>query len=446
MLARHLYFAASSSVLAIAATLAGSVHAQQPASPSPAPESTQEPASVKPSGPAPFVLSSSEQGHDAPAVSEAELRQQLQGKTFYLRSGYLDNTLHFDEAGRLDGNSPKASYTLSLAEITRVRLEKHRLQLEAVRYGLHFLGASPTEDQTAAVDKVRLTTAKKPLIITIDREQVAKPKKEKEKHEKHRGPQTPADSPSAAAAATQPAAGAEAESDRHHAITDSEANANRTLAQALDVVFASGIDDRMIATLPDYWRLYYQSVAERHAYKPADPAVLRPGDVDQKARLVSVIDPPSNEFAQKNGVAGMALYHVVIGADGRPREIAVGRPIGFGLDENAVKSIQQAKFEPATKAGQPVPVTLDLLVRFRIYSKRTGQASNQPAAGTAQPAAPMLPGPYTANAPRPQPEPVAAQQPAPADTAPQTAPSQPAAPSDAAQQPQEQTAPAPQPR
>jgi hypothetical protein len=391
-----------------------------------------EPATVRPTGPATFVLGSSEQGKDARPVSEEELRQQLQGKTFYLRTGYLDNTLHFDEKGHLDGNSPKASYTLGLVEISHVRLEHHRVQIEGARYGLHFLGASTTEDQTAAVDKVRLTTRKKPLIITIDREQVAKPKKEKEKHGKHPGPQSPAGS--TPVAATQQAGDIEAESGRHHATTESEATANTTLAQALETVFATGIDDRMIATLPDYWKLFYQSIAGHRVYRPADSAVLRQSDVDQKARLLSVVDPPSNEFAQKNGVAGMAMYHVVIGIDGKPREIAVGRPIGFGLDENAVKSIQQAKFEPAMKGGQPVPVMLDLLVQFRIYSKLTAEPSSQPAAAAAQTNAPILPGPYTANAPKPQPEPDAAQPPAPADTSRQPADAAPPA-SQPAQQP-----------
>jgi TonB family protein len=204
--------------------------------------------------------------------------------------------------------------------------------------------------------------------------------------------------------------------------------------------------------------LFYQSISGHRLYKPADSAVLRQSDVEQKARLVSLVDPPSNEFAQKNGVAGMAMYHVVIGVDGKPREIAVGRPIGFGLDENAVKAIQQARFEPAMKGGQPVPVMLDLLVQFRIYSKRTAEASNQPAAAAAQPNAPILPGPYTANPPRPQPAPDATQPPAeaappagqPADQPAQQPAQQPDQP---AQQPAPQPAqpppaqpPAPQPQ
>ena len=74
---------------------------------------------------------------------------------------------------------PQGSYTLSLIEIDRVHLTKHKVELEGVRYGLHFLGELPYEDPANAVDKVRITPKKKIVKITIDRELVVKPKKEK---------------------------------------------------------------------------------------------------------------------------------------------------------------------------------------------------------------------------------------------------------------------------
>ncbi len=123
--------------------------------------------------------------------------------------------------------------------------------------------------------------------------------------------------------------------------------------------------------MPKFWKLYYQAAEAKTDYQPADPAVMRQTNVDQKAKLLTNFEPDSNEYAQAAGVAGMALYHVVVGADGKPEEIAVARPIGFGLDENAVASIRKASFSPAMKDGKPVAVLLDLVVQFRIYSKRT---------------------------------------------------------------------------
>lgn len=338
------------------------------------------------------------------SITEDELKQQLAGKIFYLRGEYLDNELHFDASGRLDGNSPSVSYTLSMVEIDRVHLSKHKLQLEGVRYGLHFLGAGPTEDPMTASDKVRLTPKKKFVKITIDRAPITA-KKKKSKASQSGGPGTASRPPAAQqpldpnltlAQSAAAASGDAIASEEASPIT--AAQANQLLKEALDRVFSQGLDQRMIASLPDFWRLYFKAAAAKTNYQPSDPSVLRQSAVDQKARLLTNFEPPSNDFAQKAGVAGVALYHVVVGTDGKPSEIAVGRPIGFGLDENAVASIRKASFQPAMKDGKPVPVLLDLLVQFRIYSKRTAMTGPD-ATSVSEPQQPPLPGPYSVNQP-----------------------------------------------
>jgi TonB family protein len=177
--------------------------------------------------------------------------------------------------------------------------------------------------------------------------------------------------------------------------TTSQAHANKLLRDALDAAFAPGLDDRMMAAMPDFWKLYYQAAAAKSDYRPTDPSILRQSTVDQKAQLLTSFEPDSNDFAQAAGVAGMALYHTIIGPDGKPGDIAVARPIGFGLDENAVAAIRKAKFSPAVKDGKPVPVMLDLVVQFRIFSKRTAVQSQPETADKEKPAEPVLPGPYS---------------------------------------------------
>ncbi len=338
------------------------------------------------------------------------------GKELFLRGGYLDNTLSFNEHGVLIGHSSQGSYTLCGIQINKVRLAKHKVELEGDRYGLHFLGALPYEDPTKAVDRVKITPKKKVVRITIDREIVVKPKQKKEKGKPvstaQKAPTAatpPATAPAAAPAAapSQPpeasnasevqaeiAAAPPAErpaDEKSVTTTTSPAHATKVLKEALDNIFAQGFDSRMMDSMPGFWKLYYEAAEEKTDYRPKDPAVLRQSMVDQKARLVTQFEPPSNEYAQDHGVAGMCLYHVVIGADGKPGEIAVARPIGFGLDESAVDSIHKATFEPAMKDGKPVPVMLDLVVEFRIYSKRTAVATKP----SEQPAGPSLPGPYS---------------------------------------------------
>jgi TonB family protein len=339
--------------------------------------------------PSPFRAQQPAAAKTAPEVhtiTEDELKQQFAGKTLFLRGGYFDNELHFDVHGQYAGSSPKASYTLSLIEIDKVHLAKRKLELEGVRYGLHFLGAAPTEDPMQASDKVRITPKKKFVKITIDRAIVTAPKKKKSKSDA----KNPAAPPPESASAANPEATT--------FLTKSQAN--ELLKQALDRIFSRGMDERMIASLPDFWQLYYQAAAKRVNYKANDPSILHQSDVDQKARLLTTFEPPSNDFAQAAGVAGLAQYRVVVTADGKPAEVAVGRPIGFGLDENAVDSIRKASFQPAMKDGKPVSVVVDLIVQFRIFSKTTGASgSPESAARLTEPVAAPLPGPYSANQP-----------------------------------------------
>jgi len=359
------------------------------------------------------------------SLNEGQLQQMLLGKIFYLRGGYLDDNLSFSEHGTLIGHSPQGSYTLNLVEIDRVRLTKRKVEIEGVRYGLHFLGALPYEDPAHAVDRVRITPKKKVLRITIDRELVVKPKKQKATKERQSNaaalPETQASGSTAnsraeatqpddtsdpkATTAASPATEQPADSSAVTTTTSPE-HAAALLREALQNVFAASVDARMLVGMPDFWKLYYQAQAEKADFRPADPAVLRQSAVDRKAQLLSSFEPDSNQYAQQNGVAGMALYRAVIGADGKPLEIAVARPIGFGLDENAVASIRNARFEPAMKDGRPVPVLLDLVVEFRIFSKRT-EAQTGPGNSTAAAAPPAdkqkeqaaLPGPYSAGHP-----------------------------------------------
>jgi hypothetical protein len=418
-------------------------------------------------------------------ITEAEVKQLLVGKQLFLLGGYLSDNLTFNEHGVLIGHSPTGSYTLNAIHIDRVKLNKHKVELEGERYALHFLGNLPYEEIGKSVDRVNITPKKKAIRITIDREMVVVPKKETKilpwvksgkpapvaKPAATAKPATSAAAPAAtpapagsspstaaataqtetaatparpeAAAATAPAAtpapteatattaptetqatptGASAATTTPAATEPSEAeqlkasiaaapaaerpadpasmttttspaHANKVLKDALDKIFAQGYDDRLMASLPGFWKLYYQAAAAKTDYRPSDPAVMRQNTVDKKARLLAFTDPTSNEYAQANAVAGMALYHTVVGPDGKATEIAVGRPIGFGLDENAVDSIRKATFEPAIYNGKPVPVLLDMVIEFHIYSKRTGVTAKP--SKKDQPEEPSLPGPYS---------------------------------------------------
>jgi len=78
-------------------------------------------------------------------------------------------------------------------------------------------------------------------------------------------------------------------------------------------------------------------------------------------------DPEYSEEARNAKYQGTVVLWVVVGADGRARDIRVQRSLGMGLDEKAIEAVRRWKFDPAMKDGQPVAVQVNIEVNFRLY-------------------------------------------------------------------------------
>jgi TonB family protein len=339
-----------------------------------------------------------------PPLTEDTLRTRYVGKLIFLRGSYLGDDLNFDLEGKVNGSPTQGSFTLSAFEVRKVKLSKHKLEIEADRYGLHFFGALPYEDDTKSFDKVKIS--KKPVHISIEREVIVIPKVKKEEKKKDEPtPQELAAAQSlktrdaaapATAEAPKPATQAasvetnEALKESNKALKESTealketnealkavspAHSAMVMNRALDNIFADDIDLRMMSHLPEYWQEYFNSKCQHREYMPSDTSIKVVSEGMTPPRVLNSIDPSSNEYAQKYGIAGMELLRTVVDATGVPRQMAIARPIGFGLDEKAVDAIKNSRFTPATLNGQPVPVVVDLVVTFRIYSNRTKPGS-----------------------------------------------------------------------
>jgi len=75
-------------------------------------------------------------------------------------------------------------------------------------------------------------------------------------------------------------------------------------------------------------------------------------------------DPEYPEDARRDGIEGACVLWIVVGPDGR--NIRVQKVIGHGLDEKAIETVRQWKFEPALKDGKPVAVQIIVEVSFRL--------------------------------------------------------------------------------
>ena len=78
-------------------------------------------------------------------------------------------------------------------------------------------------------------------------------------------------------------------------------------------------------------------------------------------------DPYYSEEARRDWWQGTVVLAVVIDEQGLVRDVAMTRPLGKGLDEQAMAAVRQWKFKPGLLAdGTPVAVQISIEVNFRL--------------------------------------------------------------------------------
>jgi protein TonB len=77
--------------------------------------------------------------------------------------------------------------------------------------------------------------------------------------------------------------------------------------------------------------------------------------------------PPYPRIAKARGYQGRTLLKVLVGPDGRVKEITVAASSGYAvLDEAAVKAVRQWLFEPARQGLEPLAMWVTVPIRFQI--------------------------------------------------------------------------------
>jgi TonB family protein len=105
--------------------------------------------------------------------------------------------------------------------------------------------------------------------------------------------------------------------------------------------------------------------------RPAEASVYRVGGTGpnqvMQPRILSKVEPQYSEEARKNKLQGSISMSMVIDATGTPTQIAILRPLGMGLDEEAITAVSKWKFSPGTKNGTPVPVYTQIEITLRLF-------------------------------------------------------------------------------
>jgi protein TonB len=99
--------------------------------------------------------------------------------------------------------------------------------------------------------------------------------------------------------------------------------------------------------------------------KPArpdsNPSIVLP-------KVVHEVKPDYTREAMQAKIQGSVYLSVVVLASGEVGDITVTRSLdkAHGLDEEAVKAMRQWTFEPGTRDGNPVPVEVEIEMRFTL--------------------------------------------------------------------------------
>lgn len=95
--------------------------------------------------------------------------------------------------------------------------------------------------------------------------------------------------------------------------------------------------------------------------------ILSQREVEQRARLLSKPEPKYTEEARRNQISGTVLLRAVFASSGEVVQIRALSSLPFGLTERAIAAAREIKFVPATKAGRPVSVFMQLEYNFNLY-------------------------------------------------------------------------------
>lgn len=94
--------------------------------------------------------------------------------------------------------------------------------------------------------------------------------------------------------------------------------------------------------------------------------VYRSGRDVSQPKLLSKVDPQYSPEALSAQVQGTCVLEIVIDENGAPSQITVLSPVGFGLDERAQTAVASWRFAPGQRNGQPVKVSANVEVNFRL--------------------------------------------------------------------------------
>ncbi len=255
-------------------------------------------------------------GRGVAQTTQADIAARLVGKPLLLRGFWADDKLRFHADGSPAGSYRAGPFTLSAIDVTSVNLNSSGLTLEGQRVGINF-------GEDGSVTRIPLLRGK----------------------DSKRSPET--------------------------IHIEMEAPPSGDYQQALDAVVAERMSD-IAASVPEAWRTYMtdhfpgKQRAIDSALVISDDGVNHVGGSVMPPRALHRQTPSFSQAARAMRVSGITKIYLWVETDGTVDHLRIMRPVGMGLDEQALDAVSRYRFAPATQDGKPVTVDIAIEANFQI--------------------------------------------------------------------------------
>ena len=97
-----------------------------------------------------------------------------------------------------------------------------------------------------------------------------------------------------------------------------------------------------------------------------DTVDLEPEPDVIKPKIKYQADKKYPNIAKKAEKEGKVILKATIDENGIPRDIVALTNLGYGLEEAAIQMLRKSTFRPATKAGKPISLEVEIPVVFSL--------------------------------------------------------------------------------
>ena len=96
------------------------------------------------------------------------------------------------------------------------------------------------------------------------------------------------------------------------------------------------------------------------------PPVYTPGGDVKPPKVVHYVEPEFSASSKEAFVEGVVKLKTTVTPDGLPSDIEVTKGLNAQEDQSAVEAVKQWRFQPGTKAGEPVHVRVSIEIAFNL--------------------------------------------------------------------------------